>query len=135
MSFKNEFTRYLDGRGIKYREMNENNVRISYSGDNTNDISVNVIFDEDGDGLVALRCWSFGKVPEDKRSKMLETCNDLNNNYRWVKFSIDKDNDIAVSLDAVIDIQTVGEECFQLVMRTVNIYDEAYPILMHALWS
>ena len=65
---------------------------------------------------------------------MLEECNSLNGEYRWVKFYIDGDGDIAVSMDAVVDIDTVGAECIQLVNRMVNIYDDAYPRLMRAIW-
>ena len=96
---------------------------------------MNVIFDKDGEGLVALRCWSFGKVPEGKRGALLEACNKLNSDYRWVKFYIDDDGDIATSLDAVIDIDTVGPEVIQLVSRMVSIYDGAYPTLMKATWA
>ena len=42
---------------------------------------------------------------------------------------------IATSLDAVIDIDTVGPEVIQLVSRMVSIYDGAYPTLMKATWA
>lgn len=135
MSFKSEYMKAMDRKGIKYTDVDEFRVRVSYSGDNTNKIDINVIFDKDGEGLVALRCWSFGKVPDGKRIQMLEACNSLNNEYRWVKFYIDDDGDIAASLDAVIDISTVGAECIQLVSRMVSIYDKAYPKLMKEVWS
>ena len=135
MSFKSEYMKAMDRKGIKYTDVDEFRVRVSYSGDNTNKIDVNVIFDKDGEGLVALRCWSFGKVPEGKRGALLEACNKLNSDYRWVKFYIDDDGDIATSLDAVIDIDTVGPEVIQLVSRMVSIYDGAYPTLMKATWA
>ena len=135
MSFKSEFMRAMDRKGIKYTDEDVFRVRVSYSGDNVDTIAVKVIFDEDGDGLVALRCWSLGKVPDNKRSAMVVVCNNLNKEYRWVKFYIDDDNDITAALDAVIDISTVGEVCIHLVNRMVGICDEAYPKLMKGLWS
>ena len=130
MSYKSEFLRACDAQGIRYRDVDENRVSISYRGENTNDITVVVIFDNDGDGLVALRCWSFGKATPSKRLEFLECCNSLNTTYRWVKFYIDNDGDIAVSDDAVIDISSVGPEVIQLVHRMVGIYDDAYLELM-----
>ena len=135
MSYKDEFMAAMDAKGIKYTDAGEFRVTVAYRGDNTNDIKITVIFDKDGEGLVALRCWSFGNVPANKRIDVLETCNSLNTDYRWVSFYIDGDNDVTVSLDAVVDIDTVGEECIQLVRRMVNIYDEAYPLLMKACWA
>lgn len=135
MDYKSAYMQEMDRRGIKYKDAAEHTVRVSYRGDNTDDIAINVIFDEDGDGLVALRCWSFGKVPASRRETVLEACNTLNTKYRWVKFYIDNDGDIAVAADAVIDIATVGAECCQLVNRMVDIYDNGYPILMKACWS
>ena len=135
MNYKGAFMSELERRGIKYTDVNENRVSISYSGDNTNEIKINVIFDKDGDNLVALRCWSFGKVPANKRSAVIEACNSLNAQYRWVKFYIDDDGDVCTSLDAVVDISTVGAECKQLVSRMVDIYDKAYPTLMKACWA
>ena len=68
-------------------------------------------------------------------AKGLITCNELNAKYRWVKFYLDKDKDVCVSLDAYIDEHTVGEECLNLVRRMINISDEAYPLFMKALWA
>ncbi len=135
MNYKGAFMAEMDRKGIKYTDVDENRVSVSYSGDNTNGIKVNVIFDKDGDNLVALRCWSFGKVPANKRTVVMEACNSLNNQYRWVKFYIDEDGDVCTALDAVVDISTVGAECIQLVSRMVDIYDNGYPVLMKACWS
>ena len=135
MSYKSEFMAAMDAKGIKYTDVDANRVTVAYAGDNAKSIKITVIFDKDGEGLVALRCWSFGNVPESKRIDVLEACNKLNCDYRWVSFYIDEDSDVTVSLDAVVDMDTVGAECIQLVKRMVNIYDEAYPDLMKACWA
>lgn len=135
MDYKSQFVYSLDNVGIKYTVLDDISVRISYSGDNADSIDVIVSFDQGGDGIVNLGCWSFGRVQADKRAAMLEACNALNTKFRWVKFYIDGDSDLAVSSDAVVDIETVGEECIQLVRRMVNIYDDAYPVLMKAMWA
>ncbi len=133
--FKDLYLAYMDANGIKYTDRNENTVRVSYTGDNLKTIPVIVIFDDDGDGIVALRCWEIADVPAEKFSDILAICNELNNKFRWVKFSIDKDNDIVASLDAYIDETTCGEECASLVRRMIGIVDEAYPDIMKGLWG
>ena len=130
MSYKSTFLRACDAEGLRYRDIDDNRVIISYRGDNTNDIDIHVIFDSDGDPLVALRCWSFGGTDPAKRLEYLECCNSLNTTYRWVKFYIDKDGDIAVSDDAVVDDDSAGPEVIQLVRRMVGIYDDAFIPLM-----
>ena len=135
MDYKSQFIRTLQREGLKYTDLDEFRVKLRYTADNTNNIEIMVIFDKDGEGLVALRCWSFGKCPNGKRAALLEACNKLNTEWRWVKFYIDDDEDVSAALDAVVDIDTVGDECVQLVRRMVNIYDDAYPVLMKASWS
>ena len=135
MDYKSAFMREMDRQGIRYSDDGEFRVSVSYSGDFTNSIKINVIFDKDGEGLVALRCWSFGSIPSNAREYMLERCNKLNAEYRWVKFYIDNDGNLSVGMDAVVDIDSVGKECVQLVKRMVSIYDDAYPTLIkRCIW-
>lgn len=128
------FKEYMDENGIKYTERDERIVKVVYNGDNLKSIPVFVFFDEDGDGLVQLKCWEIANF-KGKESKALVVCNELNNKYRWVKFYLDDDADILVSIDAIIDAATCGEECMSLVRRVVNITDEAYPEIAKALWA
>ena len=135
MNYKEAYLQAMDNEGIMYTDIDEFHVSVSYSGDNVSNIEVHLFFDQDGDGLVALRCWSFGRVPDDKRAAVLEVCNSLNFEYRWVKFYIENDGEVACAIDGVIDIDTVGQECIQLVSRMVGVFDEVYPRLMKAVWA
>ena len=127
--------KHLEKKEIKYRKIDDNTLRISYTGDNLDSIPINVIFDEDGDPYVAFRCWDISKIKDSKREKAIMLCNDLNCRYRWVKFTVDKDNDVVAANDAQIDLFTAGEEVLMLVRRMVNIVDEAYPEFMKLLWA
>ena len=62
-------------------------------------------------------------------------CNSLNQEYRWVRFYLDKDWDLICEADALLDPSSGGEECLSIVRRMVNIIDEAYPKFMKALWA
>ena len=70
-----------------------------------------------------------------KLAAALVLCNEMNNTWRWVKFYIDRDGDIRVQDDAVIDLSSVGDECDELVSRMVDIIDKAYPDFMRLKWS
>ena len=135
VSLKSEYMRAMDREGIKYREVDDVCVQVNYSAKNTNTVEIKVIFSKEGAGVVALRCWSFGNVKEEKRTAVMEVCNRLNKKYRWVKFYLDNDSDVTVAADAVIDKDTVGPVCIQLARRMTDIYDECYPILMKEIWS
>lgn len=134
-NYKAEYLSYMDDKGIKYKEMDERRVRVSYSGDNLTTIPIHVIFDKDGDNLVAFDCWEIAKFKEDKLAAGMVLCNSLNEKFRWVKFYIDSDRDLRCQADAIVDHETVGSECSELVRRMVGIIDQAYPEVMKALWS
>lgn len=128
------FCAYMDANGIKYTVQKENFIKVLYRGDNLDSIPVFAIFDEDNDPLVAFKCWDIANF-KNKEADALIVCNILNAEYRWVKFYLDKDNDIVASIDAIIDLDTCGSECMALVRRVVNIVDDAYPRIAKARWA
>ena len=134
-NYKALFLNYLDSKGIKYDDRDDFHVVVTYSGDNIRGMRIHVSFDKDGDGIIQMYAWDIGRFDGDKYAKGLITCNELNAKYRWVKFYLDKDKDVCVSMDAYIDETTVGQECLSLVRRMVNISDEAFPVFMKALYA
>ena len=135
-NYKAEYLRYMDEKGIKYRDRNETVVSVGYSADNMKSVDVIVEFDKEGKNLVTFHSWSIGKFADDaKYSRALVVCNEMNKKFRWVKFYLDNDRDVTVQADAIVDIETVGRECAELVSRIVNISDEAYPEFMRVLWG
>ncbi len=119
---------YFGTQGIIYEVIDDLAIRVSYTTDYMPDgIGIIVIFDEDGDPYVKFRNWELGNFPgTERRARAINVCNDLNNEYRWVKFSIDDDNDVAANIDAIIDENSCGAEVAELILRMVNICDEAY---------
>lgn len=134
-NYKSLYMRYMDQNNIKYTDVKEHVVKVVYTGDNLNSIPVYVFFDKDGDPLVTFKCWNIANFKEDKRAAGIIACNELNNQYRWVTFYLDKDGDIQAQIDAYIDSDTCGDICSKLVRRVVNIVDEAYPTFMKVLWA
>ena len=133
-SYKSIFMRHLDRQGIGYEERDEFTLRIIYGGDNLKNIPIVVYFDEDGDPFVQCKCWEIANF-KGKEGKGLITCNKINLEYRWVKFTLDQDADIVASIDGYIDSDTCAEVTTALVQRVGNITDDAYPEFAKAMWT
>lgn len=134
-SYKAEYLRYMDNKGIKYTDKDDHWVKVAYNCNNIKSVTINVFFDKDGDPLVAFDCWEIIKFKDDKRAAGILLCNRLNEKYRWVKFYVDSDGDLRCQADAIVDHETVGSECKELVSRMVNIIDKSYPEIMKAVWD
>ena len=134
-NYKETYLRYMDSKGIKYTDLGENLVRVSYSCSNIKSVPVIVVFDKDGENLVQFVCTEVAAFKDDKLAPGLVVCNAMNAKYRWVKFYLDSDQDVRVEADALVSMDSVGEECAQMVSRMVNIIDAAYPEFMRALWN
>ena len=132
--FAQKFIDQMDEDEIKYTEVNDTTVKVSFSGDNLKTITVYAFFEEDGTPYVQFRCWEIESFKNNEEAG-LAACNALNLQFRWAKFFLDKDKDVAATLDAVLDENTVGEDCCSLMMRLVSIVDDAYPQLAKARWA
>ena len=60
----------------------------------------------------------------------------MNQEYRWVKFYVDeKENSVTIADDAIIQLDSCGEEIFELMYRLADIADDVYPEFMKAIWQ
>ncbi|MDD6155823.1 MAG: YbjN domain-containing protein [Lachnospiraceae bacterium] len=127
--FQNENLKFdIDGE-------DEEIIRINFNADNVESVRISLFFDKE-DKNVAIRSFNICKVEEAKKAKIYQVMSKLNDDFRWVKFSIDEnDNTVTASTDAVIRMDVAGEICYELVFRMVNIVDDAYPEIMKALWA
>lgn len=135
LRYKQATLRHFDSQGIKYTDIDERAVRVSYNGDNMDSIDIIVIFDNDDTNYVTFKCWSIGKFNDSNYSRGLLVCNDMNNHYRWAKFYLDSDKEVTVECDAILEMSTCGAEVLELVRRLVNITDESYPNFMKVRWN
>lgn len=127
----------LDQREIKYQELENSKlpaVRIGYSMTNMDHLDVVFWFDEDGESM-HFATSTIAHVPENKTDVALRAINDANVRFRWLSFYLDSDNDILANGDAILTPNTVGDTCYELLQRTLNITDEAYTSFMKALWA
>ena len=92
-------------------------------------------FSSDDDNDVSVRVMQICKVPESKTAKMLMAVNACNNRFRYVKFVMDKDRDINLEYDIPMSTDKVGEVAREILVRIMKVMEEAYPILMKAMYS
>ena len=128
----------LDQKEIKYNILTlkeSSAVQVKYSGDNFSTLEI-LFISSDDDSDVKVRVFGFvSGVPKDKRGAVLETINAMNDKFRYVKFTLDSDDDLNISYDVPVSEKEVGSIACEMVARFVNIADEAYPEFMKAIWS
>lgn len=115
-------------------EDKENLLLLNVRCDNT---TLKVILDfTDDNKYVTVKCYNVCNFKADKLEQMYKLCSELNKGYKWVKFYVDEsDNSITAQDDAIIQLDTCGEECYELVGRMVIIIDEVYPTMMKTIWQ
>lgn len=77
----------------------------------------------------------FERVPEDKVADVIFTCNELNCQYKWVTYYVDKDNDVVIHNDAILSAESAADEAFELLVRLVKIAEEQKPTIMKAIYA
>ena len=132
------FMSECDRVGLKYRDSRDLDdgqslVVCGVNGKNNARYDVVFVFGKDGRDVL-LRVTGLVAFPEEKWGPMLELVNELNGNYRWLKFDV-KPERVDAQCDAVIDEDTSGRICVELMLRTMRIIDDAYPKFMHVLWG
>ena len=91
---------------------------------------------EDND--VAVRVFGLlCKIPADKRTEMLEACNQLTGKIRFLKFYVDREGDINAEYDFPVRMSDdcLGECCHEMFVRIMQILDSEFHILAEALYS
>ncbi len=136
-----DFIRKLNEKNVHYKEAGtakngDDLLTVSFSCDNiSSGVKVTFFFSDDNED-VALRCFDLVKVPDDKVAACFIAVNQQNKKFRFGKFVLDTgDNTIQMEMDAVFRDHDVGEICYELMMRAVNLCDDAYPEFMKAIWS
>lgn len=110
-------------------------IRAGIGGDN---LSYRISFaSSDNDADVSVRALELVKVPEAKRAAALEVINDANLRFRFFKFTLDKDGDVNGEFDIPVKtpMSAVGEVAWEMIVRSMDIFDKVYPDLMKAIWS
>ena len=133
-SYKQMCMEYMRREKIRYEDVREFVLKITYTGGNFSTIPIYIYFDENGESTIAIKCWNVANFAG-QTDLAVTLCNELNKKYRWVKFYVDEDADVVAELDALISLDDCGAACMNFVQRMTSVVDDAYPIFMHELWG
>ena len=139
-SYTKKFTDFLTKEDFRFQYSEGVNekydmVELNCNCSNMPRVIFNIFFAEDG--AMSLRAFNLVRFPEDKLPVMLATVNHLNNEFRFIKFTVNTDDyTVQGSVDFYFREQDdVARISFESVLRSMNICDNAYPEMMKALWS
>ena len=121
---------YFDSKNMDFMISEDfTSITTQFDLENTDGINVFIRIDP-GDHTVHLKTSNIITFPEMKLLEMLALVNALNRQFRWVKFVVDEQNkSIVAEDDAVIQLESCGEEVFECSLHFAKIVDEAYPLI------
>ena len=87
------------------------------------------------DGMYLSLYTIFESIPAEKRNDLILVCNDLNCQYKWITFYVDKDNDMMLHVDARLSCDESADEAMEMVARMARIGKEIKPMVMKAIYA
>lgn len=121
------FLDYLDQKSVKYKYSGVDSdadevVKVSYSVDNYDSLTITLFFDEDCDS-VSMRMWNILTATAGKNF-ILNTLAELNADYKYAKFVYDPDDSsIQAELDMYINANTCGRPVLDAISTLITIVD------------
>ena len=127
------FTDKLDSKDLNYkvRELKDETLVIfPYENRETT-----FVFAGDEGEYVQMMTVLESRGSDEKFVEAVMVCNQQNRRFRFVKFVVDDDNDVMALSDAILDTNSAGDECFELLVRSLKIIKEARPQIMKVIYS
>ena len=127
------FTDKLTSEDLKYevKELNDETLVI-FPYDNRETV---LAFSGDDGEYVQMMTVIESMMDDERFVVAVLACNQQNRRYRFVRFFVDDDNDIRAFTDAFLDVNSAGEMCFGLLVRSLNIIKEARSEIMELIYS
>lgn len=130
----------FDQHGVKYRmnEMeNASEIEAGFSIKSGPTVSVRFISSSQNNDVAVRVFGLINQVPEEKRMAVMEACNRLSEEIRFVKFCMNSNANVNVEYDFLANVsdECIGECCFEIFARLMSILDQRYHVLMDALYS
>ena len=127
-------SQFFESKNIKLNEIRDDLCVIGWDFEGGS-IQIFFSFDET-DTHVHLEGMHFIKIPSDKYDSVYKVLNECNAEYVHVKFILDtKSGQIIARDDDIIQLDSCGPECFELMIRMVQIVEDAYPKFMKVIWA
>lgn len=128
----------FDKKDIKYSFIEQKSSQIIQAGipiENGPSIMVWFIAHKDANDIAVRVFGIVSKINNEKKQLLLNAVNSCNEKFRFFKFCIDSDNDVNVEYDFLTESNNTGPMAFEALVRISSVLDEAYPIMMDALYS
>ena len=131
---------YLDQRKVNYDVIKEfeNALMIHVRTEMVQQVNVFVMFEEDGSSC-RIQTYHFLSIPKERKEEMLKICNELNNEYSFVKFVVSETDDgelyLSLNDDAVLQPENCGEEVMRCIGQILGVIDLSYPAIMKTLYA
>ena len=93
---------------------------------------------EDEENHVSVRVFGLlHRIPAARRTAALEACNELSEKLRFFKFCLDPCSNVNVETDLPTRTgdDCLGECCFELFVRLMNVLENEYPVLAKAVYE
>lgn len=131
----------FDGHNIKYRTVETENLSFIEAGYNIQGgpmVRFHFLSQSENGNDVQMRINGLmHKVSGAKRGPLLEACNRVNSEMRFLKFYLDKNGDLFGQADLPTSTaeDCVGENCFELFLRSMQILDHCYHFFPEAYFA
>ena len=130
------FMEYMDANDIRYSykgvdsESGEEEITVSWDGENMSTIRLHFFFDEDED-ICSIRVWNVIDFDPANLEAVVDLCDQMNHGYKFLTFYTDRDdNSVTASIDAILmDTDDCGKILFEYMYYMVSICDKVYPEL------
>ena len=125
----------FDSTEIHYNELGNTTMELFQTEKTAGQIRMVLGFNGPDDTHPWLKSWSLGEFPKEKTAAALIACNNVNKDYRWIRFYLDDENSVVAAADLIVDELNVVEKVIEMVFRMASIIDAAYPVFMKARWA
>lgn len=127
----------LEARGIQldYQQLGDGGdlIGISFAGSEEGvSYEILTIIDRDESNII-LRCFNIYPVEPEQEVEALRAINQLNMDFRWMKFYLDEENQVAAGTDAIVTLDNAAVVAFDLLGRALHIINAGYKFLGEAL--
>lgn len=126
-----EIHQAFDRAGIKHKvEENRSHwiLITGMTGDHSKYQFLFIKSDDKGNDVV-VRSLPIVSVPRSRYDQAYELLNSLQQEYRFIKFILDKDGDVIVAYDFPVAYPDIGQGAVEILLRMAKIVDNCYPKL------
>ena len=93
----------------------------------------------DADGFIKIKIYDIGYLADESdRAELLNKINEWNAGYRYVKFCLDRDEDVVADIDLPLDLHVgvfQADRFMAMVGVGLQVLEEVYPEMMKLRWA